>query len=108
MDEAQQAAVVAAARRRLLRYSEHALRGMREHGIPRRAIFEALVQSTCEMVEDYPTDPRGASCLMIGWVSGRALHVVLSYPPRPIVITVYWPDSQPNEWTSDFRKRLSR
>lgn len=32
------------------------------------AEFEAAFSVNCEVIEDYPTDPRGASCLALGFV----------------------------------------
>jgi hypothetical protein len=47
-----------------------------------------------EIIEDYPGDPRGATCLILAWTAGgRALHAVVSYPPDVAIITVYEPSS---------------
>jgi hypothetical protein len=65
----------------------------------REAIFAG------EIVEDYPQDKYGPSCLILGFTSGgRPLHVQCSYPVRPLVkiITLYEPD--PGFWV-DFRVR---
>lgn len=58
-----------------------------------------------EIIEDYPDDKYGPSCLIFGMtVSQRPLHIQCSYPSRPIVkiITVYAPN--PAEWI-DYRER---
>ncbi len=58
-----------------------------------------------EIIEDYPDDKYGPSCLVLGFtVAGRPLHVQCSYPSRPLVkiITLYEPDS--GLWI-DFRER---
>ncbi len=58
-----------------------------------------------ELIEDYPQDKYGPSCLVLGWTDAkRPLHVQCSYPSRPLVkvITVYEPDS--NVWIN-FRER---
>ena len=58
-----------------------------------------------EIIEDYPDDKYGPSCLIFGMtLSRRPLHVQCSYPSRPLVkiITVYSPD--PTEWT-DYKER---
>lgn len=58
-----------------------------------------------EVIEDYPQDKHGPSCLIYGrTVTGRALHVHCSYPSRPLVkiITLYEPD--PARWI-EFKKR---
>ena len=58
-----------------------------------------------EVLEDYPDDKYGPSCLILGFTAaGRALHVQCSYPSRQLVkfITMYEPD--PQLWV-EFRKR---
>ena len=61
-----------------------------------------------EIVEDYPEDARGRSCLMLGTgEAGRKIHVVCA--PRAeylAIITAYVPET--DEWDSGFRiRRLS-
>jgi hypothetical protein len=56
-----------------------------------------------EIIEDYPDDKYGPSCLILGYTqAGRALHIQCSYPSRPLVkfITLYEPDK--NLWI-DFK-----
>ena len=58
-----------------------------------------------EVIEDYPDDKYGPSCLLLGHTQAlRPLHVQCSYPSRPLVkiVTVYEPD--PDKWI-DFRVR---
>jgi hypothetical protein len=58
-----------------------------------------------EIIEDYPDDKYGPSCLILGYTqAGRALHVQCSYPTRPLIkiITLYEPDA--NLWI-DFKVR---
>jgi len=58
-----------------------------------------------EVIEDYPDDKYGPSCLVFGRTNaGRALHVQCSYPTRPLlkIITAYEPD--PALWI-DFKVR---
>jgi hypothetical protein len=52
-----------------------------------------------EVIEDYPNDKYGPSCLIYGMtISQRPLHIQCSYPSRPLIkiITVYEPN--PDEW----------
>lgn len=58
-----------------------------------------------ELVEDYPDDARGHSCLLLGWgVQGRAIHVVCAPKEDYLaVITTYLPD--PLEWEADWKTR---
>ena len=66
-------------------------------------IITAILDEDAEMVEDYPEDPRGPSCLILGWTqSGSPLHLTVAYPPDPAVITVYRP--HPDKWV-DYRTR---
>jgi hypothetical protein len=58
-----------------------------------------------EVIEDYPDDKYGPSCLIFGRTrEGRPLHIQCSYPSRPLIniITLYEPD--PDLWI-DFRMR---
>ncbi len=60
---------------------------------------EEIITASAEVIEDYPEDKYGPSCLILGFTkTGRALHVHCSYPSRPLlkIITVYEPD--PDLW----------
>ena len=54
-----------------------------------------------EILEDYVTDPRGPSCLVLGHSQGRAIHVVCGYSSIGWirVITVYLP--KPPKWMDE-------
>ena len=59
-----------------------------------------------QVIEDYPDDKYGPSCLIFGFtLARRPLHIQCSYPSRPLVkiITVYEPD--PARWTSFTTRR---
>jgi hypothetical protein len=63
--------------------------------------------SNGEVIETYPADKYGPSCLLLGFtMQGRPLHIQCSYPSRPLLkmITVYEPD--PDLW-DEFRVRKS-
>lgn len=67
--------------------------------------LEDAVAGKSEIIEDYPDDKYGPSCLILGYTkAGRPLHVQCSYPGRPLIkiITLYQPD--PELWI-DFRVR---
>jgi hypothetical protein len=58
-----------------------------------------------EIIEDYPEDKYGPSCLIFGFTeNGRPIHIHCSYPSRKIIkiITIYEPSR--NEWI-DFKIR---
>lgn len=61
-----------------------------------------------EVIEDYPEDVRGHSCLMLGsGLNGRPIHVVCAPKNEYLaVITVYLPNER--LWTADWRTRRRR
>jgi len=64
------------------------------------AEVEQAIAGKSEIIEDYPHDKYGPSCLILGFTeAGRPLHLQCSYPSRPRVkiITLYEPD--PSQWT---------
>jgi len=84
-------------------FSKHAADQSILRGISVREIRDAV--SLGEIIEDYPDDKYGPSCLVLGFTrAGRAVHIQCSHPSRSMVklITVYEPD--PAEW-ADFRTR---
>ena len=96
--------VRAAAARRLL-FLPHAVHQMSR---PDRMIAAADVRAVIaggEVIEDYPDDARGHSCLLLGFdAAGRPTHVVCSPKVDYLaVITAYVP--APEQWSGDFRTR---
>lgn len=59
-----------------------------------------------EVIEDYPEDARGHSCLLLGHGGmERPIHVVCSPKEDYLaIITAYLPD--PDEWSGGFRVRV--
>ena len=58
--------------------------------------IEAALAGSAEILEEYPNDPRGESCLVLGFPGSRPVHVVLGWAERKQdgsrrlrVITVY-------------------
>ncbi len=66
-------------------------------------VEEAL--ATCELVEDYPNDIRGHSCLILGYGDEmRPIHLVCTPTPDYLaIVTAYIPDQ--SRWSSDFKER---
>ena len=82
-----------------------------KHAVDQAIIRHVSVQesreaiASGEIIEDYPDDKYGPSCLVLGFTrAGRPLHIHCSYPSRPLVkiITLY--DPEPSAWI-DFRVR---
>ena len=84
-------------------FTKHALDQSILRGITVQELREAI--SNGEIIEDYPNDKYGPSCLVFGLTkSGRVLHIQCSYPSREIVkvITLYQPDLE--QWI-DYKAR---
>ena len=89
-------------------YLPHAIQQMTR---PDRMITTAEVRSAIEngeIIEDYPDDLRGHSCLMLGeGENGRPIHVVCSPKDKFLaIITAYIPD--PNQWSKDYKVRVTK
>lgn len=61
-----------------------------------------------ELIEDYPEDVRGHSCLILGYgEDNRPIHVICSPKEDYLaIITAYLPDSE--QWEDNFRKRKKK
>jgi hypothetical protein len=69
-----------------------------DQSIVRRVTVQDISEAVAagEIIEDYPDDKYGPSCLLLGYTrAGRPLHVQCSYPSRPLIkiITLYEPDA---------------
>ena len=78
----------------LFEFSKHAV----DQTIARRVTVQDISEAVAagEIIEDYPDDKYGPSCLLLGYTrAGRPLHVQCSYPSRPLIkiITLYEPDA---------------
>lgn len=86
-------------------YTEHALDEMNEEEdvITKEEVRNVVFNG--EIIENYPEDDRGHSCLMMNETGKkRPVHVVCS--PKEeylVIITTYVPNSR--KWGSDFRIR---
>jgi hypothetical protein len=85
-------------------YSKHAVDQSIIRDISVAELEDAMAGKS-EIIEDYPDDKYGSSCLILGYTKGgRPLHIQCSYPSRSLIkiITLYQPD--PELWI-DFRVR---
>lgn len=93
-----------AAKKRIV-FTEHALDRMNQEKeiISTKEVREVIF--TGEIIENYPEDTRGHSCLMFTKTStGRPLHVVCSPKENYLgIITVYVPSL--DKWKPDFKNR---
>jgi hypothetical protein len=86
-------------------FLSHALQQMNS---PERMISTIEVSQVImngHVIEDYPEDPRGHSCLLLGYGENqRPIHVVCSPKNDYLaIITAYLPDK--NKWSEDFKNR---
>jgi len=57
-----------------------------------------------EIIEEYPEDGRGESCLLYYTVEQRAIHVVCAPKDEYLaIITAYIPNSE--QWSPDYKRR---
>ncbi|MCC5599069.1 DUF4258 domain-containing protein [Nostoc favosum] len=86
-----------------------------KHAVDQSILRQVQVQEIREVIangqviEDYPNDKYGPSCLISGLTqTRRPIHVQCSYPSRPLVriITLYQPN--PQKWDEDFTQRRNR
>ena len=86
----------------LYHYTLHAAQRTTARRISRQEIEQAVALG--EIIEQYPHDKYGPSCLILGLtIAGRPLHVQCSLPPDVKLITAYEPD--PNEWLNNRVRR---
>ena len=87
-------------------FSKHATDQSILRNISVQEIREAV--NIGEVIEDYPEDKYGPSCLIFGFTQAkRPIHAQCSYPLRPTIkmVTVYEPDAA--EWIN-FKVRRQR
>jgi hypothetical protein len=91
--------------RKKILFLPHAVRQMSrpERMIATQEVEDVIVRG--EIVEDYPEDKRGHSCLMLGYGEDlRPIHVVCSPKDDYLaIITAYIPNKE--EWMDDYRER---
>jgi hypothetical protein len=84
-------------------FSRHALDQSILRGISVQELREAIASG--EVIEDYPEDKYGPSCLVFGSTkTGRPIHIQCSHPSRGNIkiITLYQHD--PEQWI-DYKAR---
>jgi len=87
-----------------IKFRFHALSRMFERKISENDVLQVLL--TGKIIEDYPTDQPYPSCLKLGFIKKRPIHVVTATATdeeTTVIITVYEPDLE--RWEPGFEKR---
>jgi hypothetical protein len=94
-----------AANKRML-FTPHAVAQMSRPDRMISAVEVGGVIQAGKVIEDYPSDARGHSCLILGeGGENRPVHVVCAPKPEFLaIITAYLPD--PAQWSADFTQRV--
>jgi len=95
--------IVSSAKNKIL-FLPHAIKQMSrpERMITVTEIKEAVFSG--EIIEEYPEDQRGESCLIVHASKNRAIHIVCAPKTEYLaVITAYLP--APDQWSQDFKIR---
>ena len=82
----------------------HAVERMLERGVSKEDVRHVIESG--KVIEDYPNDKPFPSCLVMGYVNQKPMHVVVATDKdtnRAIIVTVYEPD--PSQWESGFERR---
>ncbi|MBP2071604.1 MAG: hypothetical protein PWQ59_1546 [Thermoanaerobacterium sp.] len=78
--------------------SEHALDKLLERNLRIVDVLTSILNG--EILEDYPDDPRGHSCLILGKKDDRYVHTVCGFQNKSLVIiTSYIPE--PPRWIDE-------
>ena len=95
--------IISSAKKKIL-FLPHAINQMShpERMITVDEIREALFNG--EVIEEYPEDARGESCLVLHAGGNRVIHVVCSPKSEYLaIITAYLP--APEQWSTDYKTR---
>lgn len=88
------------------RFTIHGFERCVERGISPKETEDVILSG--EIIEHYPDNKYGPSCLICGLTKeGRILHVQCSMDPVWIV-TAYDPALNPEEWEVDFKRRKEK
>lgn len=87
---------------RKFRYTKHGVEQRINRNISAKEIEQAIL--TGEIIEDYPSDKYGPSCLIYGKTAkGLILHIQIAIYPVISVVTVYEPKLE--EWINNKIRR---
>lgn len=86
------------------KFSGHAVQRLFERKLTKQAVTDVI--TTGEIIAEYPNDSPYPSYLILGFVSGRALHVVVAFDKQTrlcYIISAYEPNTK--QWGKDFKTR---
>lgn len=88
-----------------IQWTNHIMIRLAQRDISRADIKAAIMAG--EIIEYYPTDYPRPSCLILGHMTGRPIHVVVGVENERLwMITAYRPDA--GRWSADFRQRKEK
>ncbi|MBM3156857.1 MAG: DUF4258 domain-containing protein [Chloroflexi bacterium] len=95
-------------KQRQYRLTSHAEREREFDKITIVQIEEAVLSTQADVIENYPEDVRGRSCLVLGFAGdGSPIHVVCGLKEEMlIIVTVYRPD--PEQWVNWRKRRTAK
>lgn len=86
-----------------LKHTLHALKEEAAENITAEQV-ETGLKAGFEVIEEYPDDPRGCSCLVLFFIDKKQFHAVCApHEDALIIITVYIPDL--NRWMPNYKTR---
>jgi hypothetical protein len=95
-----------ATRRESLKHALHALKEEAAENITAEQV-ETGLKAGFEVIEGYPDDPRGCSCLVLFSIDNNPFHAVCApHEDALIIITVYRPDL--NRWRPNYKTRQEK
>lgn len=89
-------------------FTPHAIREADAENISLDDLIDSIIDG--EMIEDYPDDDRGHSCLVFGYSkNGRPLHSKCAIESnKTIICTAYEPNLSKMTWKPDLRTRIRK
>ncbi|WP_373895576.1 DUF4258 domain-containing protein [Virgibacillus natechei] len=85
-------------------FTEHAIQKCDQRNIDIEKLIMSVIQA--ELVEDYPDDIRGHSCLILSFVDDKAVHTVCGiHESGNVFITAYHPELP--KWLDERTRRSS-
>lgn len=83
-------------------FSDHVINKCDQREIDIEKLVFSIIRG--ELLEDYPKDPRGHSCLILSYINGRPVHTVCGLTwEGTVFITAYWPEEP--EWVDERTRR---